>query len=120
MTTPQGRKSLLTLHRLAEAYGRRPSEIAGIGDEWAAFQFDAAALAIGRRVENALGENAGKKKEKRRPAADIVAEIMGEKSPAAGADLARRAKTVTPESPEFEQFARVFGWGAEVKREDGD
>ena len=98
------------MHRLAEAYGKRPSAVAGIDDEWAAYQFDAAALALGRKVENALNDNAGKKKERRRPPADIVAEILGEKRPAGSGELARRAKAIDPASPEYGEFARVFGW----------
>ena len=35
---------MLTLHHVAKMYHRRPSEIAGIRDEWAAYQFDAAVL----------------------------------------------------------------------------
>ncbi len=30
------------MHLVAKTYGRRPSEIAGIRDEWAAYQFDVA------------------------------------------------------------------------------
>ena len=51
------RRSLLTLHSLGAAYGRRPSELAGIADEWAAYQFDAACLTLGRKVETALLKN---------------------------------------------------------------
>ncbi len=47
------KRSLFTLHSLAEAYGRRPSEIIGLTDEWAAYQFDAAALTLGRIVKTA-------------------------------------------------------------------
>lgn len=32
------------LHLVAKSYGKRPSEVAGITDEWAAYQLDAAAL----------------------------------------------------------------------------
>ena len=35
---------MLTLHLLAKTYGQRPSAIAGIDDEWAAYQFDVAVL----------------------------------------------------------------------------
>ncbi len=35
---------MLTLHHVAKTYHRRPSEIMGIEDEWAAYQFDAAVL----------------------------------------------------------------------------
>jgi len=30
------------MHLVAKTYGRRPSEIVGIRDEWAAYQFDVA------------------------------------------------------------------------------
>lgn len=36
---------MLTLHLVAKTYHRRPSEIFGIDDEWAAYQFDVAVLA---------------------------------------------------------------------------
>ena len=35
---------MLTLHLVAKTYHRRPSEIVGIADEWAAYQFDTAVL----------------------------------------------------------------------------
>jgi len=35
---------MILLHLIAKTYGRRPSEIVGIADEWAAYQFDAAVL----------------------------------------------------------------------------
>lgn len=35
------------LHLMATTYHRRPSEIVGIGDAWAAYQFDAAVLLVG-------------------------------------------------------------------------
>ena len=41
---------------MATAYGCRPSEIAGIEDAAAAFAFDEAVLAVGRRVEAAVRE----------------------------------------------------------------
>ena len=33
---------MILLHLMGKEYGRRPSEIVGIADEWAAFDFDAA------------------------------------------------------------------------------
>ena len=42
---------MLALHLVAKTYQRRPSEIIGIVDEWAAYQFDVAVL-----VEGTLGE----------------------------------------------------------------
>ncbi len=42
---------MLALHLVAKIYHRRPSEIIGIADEWAAYQFDVAVL-----VEGTLGE----------------------------------------------------------------
>lgn len=32
------------LNLIAKTYGKRPSEIAGVRNEWAAYQFDAAAI----------------------------------------------------------------------------
>lgn len=48
------RPGLFRLHSLGTAYGQRPSELAGIADEWAAHQFDAACLSLGRLVEQAV------------------------------------------------------------------
>ena len=47
------------IHNLGVAYGSRPSEIVGVLNSWAAFQFDVAVLVFGRWVENrrADGEN---------------------------------------------------------------
>lgn len=69
------RRDLLNLDRLGRTYGVRPSAILGIEDEWAAYQFDLAAMALGNRVEKAiidkedvsalLGEKAGKVDKKR-------------------------------------------------------
>jgi hypothetical protein len=44
------------LHNLAETYGRRPSEIIGVDDEWAAYQLDVAALVLGRYVEGEVSK----------------------------------------------------------------
>ena len=47
------------IHNLGAAYGSRPSEIVGVVNSWAAFQFDMAVLTFGRWIENrrAKGEN---------------------------------------------------------------
>lgn len=45
-----------TLYGQATAFSRRPSEIVGIEDEWAAYQFDSACLYLGRWIDNKLGE----------------------------------------------------------------
>ena len=42
---------------MAQAYGRRPSEVLGVEDAWAAYQLDAAVLTLGRWVENKLAEH---------------------------------------------------------------
>lgn len=44
------------MHSLAEAYGKRPSEIVGLETAWGAFQFDEVCLMVGRRVEKNLNE----------------------------------------------------------------
>ena len=71
-------RELLKLYNLGTAYGRRPSEIVGIDDEWAAYQFDAACLVVGRKVENALAENSAKIKKDRKPRALIIQQALGE------------------------------------------
>ena len=48
------RPGLFRLHSIGAAYGQRPSKLVGIADEWAAHQFDAACLSLGRRVEQAV------------------------------------------------------------------
>lgn len=45
------------LHLMAATYHRRPSEIVGVTDEWAAYQFDAAVLLAGLGKDD--GEAAG-------------------------------------------------------------
>ena len=58
---------------LATAYHCRPSEIVGIPDEWAAYQFDVAAYTVGQQELNELQRQANeeawqeaKKKRKRK------------------------------------------------------
>ena len=46
--------NLLRLHSIADAYGRRPSEIAELKTPWGAYQFDEMCLIVGRRVEDNL------------------------------------------------------------------
>ena len=42
---------------MGKVYGKRPSEIAGIGNSWAAYQFDSAVLVVGVDAEqDALDE----------------------------------------------------------------
>lgn len=54
-------EDLWLLHRLSETYGRRPSEVIGIDDEWAGYQLDVAALLMGSHVAaaTATGVSAG-------------------------------------------------------------
>jgi len=44
------------LHVLAGATHQRPSNIVGISDRWAAYQFDSAVCLVGTTIENALQE----------------------------------------------------------------
>lgn len=44
------------LHSLCVQYGRRPSEVLGLKDEWAAFQFDEAVVQFGLWIESKLAE----------------------------------------------------------------
>jgi hypothetical protein len=39
------------LHLLSKTYGRRPSEIVGVTDAWAAYQFDCAVMLVGLHTE---------------------------------------------------------------------
>ncbi|MCG3208624.1 MAG: hypothetical protein FOGNACKC_02235 [Anaerolineae bacterium] len=110
MATPEGRRSLLTLHRLGESYGRRPSELAGIPDEWAAFQLDAAALALGRAIDSALQANAAKKQQLQRPPAEIVAELLGQRRPSGQSKpVPRQPRALRPGDPGWAEWAAVFG-----------
>lgn len=47
---------MLLLHLVAKTYGKRPSEIAGIRDGWAAYQLDAAVLMEATAGEDENGE----------------------------------------------------------------
>jgi len=44
------------LHVLAGATHQRPSDIVGVDDRWAAYQFDSAVCLVGTTIENALQE----------------------------------------------------------------
>lgn len=44
------------LHTLAQTTHQRPSDIVGIDDRWAAYQFDSAVCLIGTTIGNALQE----------------------------------------------------------------
>ena len=44
------------LSQLAEKAAKRPSEIVGIDDEWAAYQFDQAVVFVGVYINNKLNE----------------------------------------------------------------
>ena len=46
---------MTTLHLMATTYQRRPSEIVGIRDEWAAYQFDAAVMVVGLEAQSKGG-----------------------------------------------------------------
>lgn len=74
----ENRRGLLRLHNLSIAYNQRPSQIAGLADEWTAYQFDAACLIVGRLVERALTENRAKKKRERLPEEEIIRRTLGE------------------------------------------
>lgn len=96
---------LFRLHNLGAIYGQRPSEIIGLDDAWAAYQFDLSCLTIGRRVEKALNENAAKKKNARKPEGLVIAGILGTSEGVTQyAPLAQRApvKTLRPGDPDYE------------------
>lgn len=44
------------LSQLAEKAAKRPSDIVGIDDEWAAYQFDQAVIFVGVYINNKLNE----------------------------------------------------------------
>ena len=67
-------RSLYELHCLASAYGRRPSEVLGVADSWAAYQLDLACLAVAGMVEERTAPD-----EDGRPAM-TVEEALGERS----------------------------------------
>lgn len=46
---------MVTLHLVAKSYGRRPSEMVGIADEWAAYQLDVAVLLASLDEERGAG-----------------------------------------------------------------
>lgn len=50
----------MTLHLMATTYNRRPSEIIGIRDEWAAYQFDAAVMLVGLERRGGGGRKGGR------------------------------------------------------------
>lgn len=50
------KENLLRVHNLADAYGKRPSEIVNLQTVWGAYQFDEACLVVGRRVEKNVNE----------------------------------------------------------------
>jgi hypothetical protein len=52
----RNKSELWRLYCLSTSYGRRPSEILGVDDEWAAYQLDDAVTYLGRWVESKLSE----------------------------------------------------------------
>ena len=70
----KNRDGLTELHVLAMTYHCRPSEIVGIPDEWAAYQFDVAAYTVGQQELN----------EQQRQANEEARQEAGKKSKATG------------------------------------
>lgn len=62
----------MLLHLMAKEYGRRPSEIVGVTDEWAAYDFDAAVFIA---AQDEL--NPDKRKRAGRPTAAQMAKRQG-------------------------------------------
>lgn len=52
------------LHQTSKAYGQRPSQFIGIGDDWLALQFDLTVAEYGLYVEGKLEERDSKGKPK--------------------------------------------------------
>jgi hypothetical protein len=83
--------------------------MAGIPDEWAAFQFDAAALALGKAVDNALQENVLKKKGRLSPT-QIVNRLLGERPAETFTQPAPiPARSLRPDDPDWAEWATVLG-----------
>lgn len=109
----QNRSELLKLHNLGAAYGQRPSAIARIEDEWAAFQLDSACLVIGRKVENALRENEAKDKKSRLPVPEVIRRALGQDPGAANkqefgnlGDKVTQVVKIGPDEDPFEVMMR--------------
>jgi hypothetical protein len=68
---------------VSTSYGRRPSEILGIDDEWAAYQLDDAVTYLGRWVESKLSERDGRGKP-RYTLEFLLKEQEGKRSPSKG------------------------------------
>lgn len=86
---------MLRLWNFSTAYYKRPSEIVGVEDEWAAYQFDAAVMRIGRKVENALSKNASAPKKKRKPVEVVIMKTLGLEPEAAGLQYGSLSDQVT-------------------------
>lgn len=65
---------------MAKCYGKLPAETLGldpaIWGDWALYQLNAAVMTLGRKVENALAENAGKKKSQRQRPESILYRLL--------------------------------------------
>lgn len=71
-------------------YSRRPSEIAGVADEWAAYQFDLVVAQFGAWVEGKLNERDDKGKPK-----TTLAKLLGDKAQRQAAGASGMALPVT-------------------------
>ena len=56
----QQKRQVLNLYLQGKTFGKRPSEILGIDDEWLAYEFDTCCYRLGVFVENEIAK--GKKK----------------------------------------------------------
>lgn len=83
------------LHALATATHQRPSDIVGIDDRWAAYQFDAAVVLVGTTVENALQEmsESGGKMTPRYTSAQLLDAGFRLPQPASAADALKAMAT---------------------------
>lgn len=82
------------LHSLSVTYRQRPSEVIGVDDPWAAYQFDLAVAQFGAWVEGKLDE-----RDKKGKPTHTLASLLG--------DEAARAREYAPVSAEGLRKVRV-------------
>ena len=63
------------LHSLSVTYQRRPSEVIGVDDPWAAYQFDLAVAQFGAWVEGKLNE-----RDKKGKPVNSLAKLLGDEA----------------------------------------
>ena len=66
----ENRPELWKLYNLSQTFGQLPSQVLELDwvEPWERYQFNSAVFTLGRKVENALNENAAKGKKRTSPA----------------------------------------------------